>query len=140
KVLSMAADFQWRYRGVHLQSELVTQQRQYVDGGRQASTNPFTGRSVFPVDYTSVGAYVLLGYGFDVSWLNIMPYIMYNYIDLRDSSLLLTKAHAAVAGINFRPLDALVVKFSYAYASWPDGNLVTDKGYHAIASQVAYAF
>jgi hypothetical protein len=141
KVLSLAADVQWRYRGWHLQAELITQQRKYVDGGRQAATNPFTGQPIFPIDYTSWGAYGLVGYGFDVPHgINLMPYFLVSSFDQLTTTFFRTKTNGFTVGFNVRPIDALVIKLAYSLAAWPDGSLISDQPLHLIQSQVAWAF
>lgn len=136
----MALDLQWRYRGWHLQSELITQQRNYLAGDRQAATNPFTGQPIFPTDFTSWGAYGLLGYGFDVRSVNIMPWFMVTAFNQLAPSNLTTHTNGFVTGVNVRPVDALVVKLAYQYAAWPDGNPISDKPIHIMQTQLAWAF
>jgi hypothetical protein len=141
KVLSLAVDMQWRYAGWHLQSEVITQQRTYTDGNRHAASNPLTGQPLFPSDFTSWGAYGLLGYGFDVRSVNLMPWLLVNSFDqVQQPSSIHTKTRGFTAGFNVRPIDALVIKLSYNYYGWPDGSVLSDKPVKLIQTQVAWAF
>jgi len=140
KVLSMAADVQWHWKGLHVQAEVITQQRKFNESARVAGINPFTGQPIFPTDYTTWGAYGLVGYGYDVRNINLMPYFMVSSFDQITTNYIGLKTNGITAGLNVRPLDSLVVKFAYLYSAWPDGNLISDDPIHIIQSQIAWAF
>lgn len=137
--LSFAVDLLWRYRNLHFQAELIHSQVRYTDKGRVGATNPFTGLFIAPVDDTPMGVYGLLGYRFE--WLGVMPYFMANYMYSVDpKSNQTTENMNLSAGLNIRPLEMVVLKVEYAYASFPSGTLVSDDPIHFMSSQVAWAF
>jgi len=140
KVLSFALDMQWRYKGLHVQWEVLTQQRKFNSEGRIASTNPYTGSPIFPQDYLTWGVYGLLGYGFDVWGLNIMPYAMVQSFDQVDPTFFATNTNGFTGGVNIRPIDAVVVKLAYVMSAWPNGSAVSDGNIHLLQGQVAWAF
>jgi hypothetical protein len=141
KVLSLAADLQWKYKGLHVQTEVITQQRNFQDGGRVAATNPFTGTPIFAEDYLTWGVYGLIGYGIDVSWLgNVMPYAMIQSFDEVPATFVRTKTNGFSVGLNVRPIDAVVVKLAYMQARWPEGSLISSDPLHFIQAQIAWAF
>src|SRR5205814_1144825 len=55
-VLSLAADLQWKYSGLLLQSEVITQQRRFTDVGRAGAASPALGNQyIAPQDAVSWG-------------------------------------------------------------------------------------
>jgi hypothetical protein len=140
KVLSLAADIQWRWKGVIAQAEIITQQRKWVENGRIAGTNPLTGTTLFPQDFTTWGTYGLLGYSFNTRSLNLLPYVMVNSFDEISTNFTTTHINGVTAGFNVRPLDTVVVKLAYAAVFWPSGSLVSDEILHLVQTQLAWAF
>jgi len=137
-VLALAGDVQWKYRGLHLQTELITQQRRYKDAARPGSSNPFFGRYLAPSDRLNWGIYGLVGYRFD--WFGIMPYFLAQFMDAFDPAAgALYFVNSFFAGINIRPIDVLVIKIEYNQSHFPRGFIIagdTQLG----QVQVAWAF
>lgn len=140
RVLSLAADLQWKLDGLHVQAEVITQQRSFTELGRVASVNPFTNSPIFPQDYLSWGVYGLVGYGFDVWDLNLMPYLQVQSFDQLDPTFIKTKTNGVIFGFNVRPIDAVVVKLAYSMSKFPRGFIVSDGTIQLLQAQVAWAF
>jgi hypothetical protein len=140
KVLSLAADLQWKLGGLHIQAEFLTQQRSFSERGRVASVNPFTNSPIFPQDYLSWGVYGLAGYGIDIWNVNIMPYLLVQSFDQLDPTFIKTKTNGATLGVNLRPIDAVVVKLAYAMSRFPHGFVVSDGTINLVQAQIAWAF
>jgi hypothetical protein len=138
-VLGLAADLQWVYRGVLVQSELITQQRKYTERGRVGANNFFKGEYLAPADVLSLGFYALVGYRFD--WLGIMPYFLWQRFDgVEPRSLTSLHTDEIMVGLNVRPLDAWVFKLEYRYAWFPEGFLFETRRLRFLQAQVAWAF
>lgn len=139
-VLSLAADLRWKYEGLLLQSELITQQRRFTDSGRMGAVNPAAGgQYIAPKDATSWGVYGLIGYRFN--WLGVMPYFMATYNQIYDLSLLsFNGANALIGGLNFRPIDSVVLKLEYITVKLGDPNPPTHARLHILQAQLAWAF
>jgi hypothetical protein len=136
--LGLAADLTWKYKGLHLQSELITQQRKYTDAGRVGSTSPLVGKFMAPKDVTSWSVYGLAGYRFE--WLGVMPYIVIQktvYTDVGNQSNFDTLGVST--GLNIRPLEFVVIKLEYANAQF-EQFYVTSDPIHLLQSQLAWAF
>jgi hypothetical protein len=137
-ILALALDVQWKFKGLHLQAEYITQQRRYTDGGRQSVTNAITQQVVFPADANNWGTYGLVGYR--LPWFGIMPYAIFSYMDLVDP----TGTHSAVnsvnVGLNIRPIDAVVLKIEYSHGILKEKLLGSDDPFKIFQSQVAWAF
>lgn len=137
-VLSLAGDVRWTLKGFLLQSEVISQQRKYTDGGRPGGMSALVGQWVAPQDDITWGAYVLSGYRFE--WLGIMPYGFFSNFRIRDPrTLSQVKTNAISAGLNIRPIDAFVVKLEYALGLIGKNFLSTDD-VHQFQAQVAWAF
>lgn len=139
-VLSLAADAQWKYKGLHLQFEGITQQRKYTDRGRYGASNPLVGgQTLFPKDTLSWGVYGIAGYRFD--WLGVMPYVMMQTFRQTDATSMTTYTRGVTSGLNIRPIDSVVLKLEYAFAVFPDGNLISkNDNIHLLQAQIAWAF
>lgn len=138
-VLALAGDIQWRYAGLLLQIEILTQQRKFTAGGRGGFVHPLLGEYIASPDHFSYGGYVLGGYRF--SWLGIMPYGILStleYVEPTQQSQVNTVG--VQVGLNIRPLDAVVLKLEYARLFWPDGHLVSDGDIQQLGAQLAWAF
>ncbi|HEX5660888.1 MAG TPA: hypothetical protein VFX59_27030, partial [Polyangiales bacterium] len=99
KVLALAVDAQWRWRGLITQAEFISQQRKWVESGRIAGINPLTGVALFPMDYNTWGAYGLVGYSFNVGSLNLLPYFLVNSFDEIAANFTKTKVNGFSVGI-----------------------------------------
>lgn len=137
-ILALALDVQWKWKGLHLQGEYITQQRRYTDRGRQAVTNTVTQQVVFPTDAQNWGAYGLAGYR--LPWFGIMPYVIYSYIDLVDAAGTGTKLNSFNGGLNIRPVDMVVLKLEYSHAVLAEKLLGSDDPFKLFQAQVAWAF
>jgi hypothetical protein len=113
-ILALAADASWRYRGIHLQAEFISRQMKYTDSGRTQAFSLATLSPSYPADSLTWGGYILGGYRFD--WLGVMPYFMFEYMGGHDPTFQsIQRSPAFFAGINMRPLDAVAIKFEYAF-------------------------
>jgi hypothetical protein len=122
-VLALAGDVQWKYGGLLLQSELITQQQRYNDNARPGTTNPFFGRYLAPSDRLNWGVYGLLGYR--LPWFGVMPYVLAHFMDSYDpASGVVYYVTSFFAGINVRPIDVLVIKLEYNHSHFPRGFII----------------
>jgi hypothetical protein len=136
--LSIAGDITWKWKGLLLQAEYVSQQRAYTGKGRQAVANPLEQRSVFPIDTPAWGAYALVGYR--LPWFGIMPYMIYSDFQLADETGSDAGTRGFSAGLNIRPIDAVVLKLEYVHA-WLKEPLAGSKDpFRLIQAQIAWAF
>ncbi|MET0341220.1 MAG: hypothetical protein ABW252_09465 [Polyangiales bacterium] len=139
KVLSLAADIQFRYKGLHLQAEVITQQQKYLEGGRVAALNQLIGRQLAPIDSVDWGAYGLAGYRFD--WLGTMPYFLVQGFDQASGQNgISTKMTGYGMGINMQPLAGIVTKVEYVIVNFPPDYIVSSDLLHFLQFQVAWAF
>jgi hypothetical protein len=138
-ILALAGDLQWHYGPAVVQLEVVTQQRKFTERGRLGHPHPLIGQFIAPKDTFAHGGYLLLGYRF--SWLGIMPYFLLSNQDYVEPYQFSQVNNTAIqAGLNIRPLDAVVVKLEYDHTVWPDGHLVSDAPIQSLAAQLAWAF
>ncbi len=118
--LSLAADLRLQAGGLEFLSEFVSQQRRYEGGARGVSD---FGDGIFLPDVHRWGFYGLTGYRF--SWLGLMPYLSGEYFHTgtpgRSSRLLghLPIISVFYAGLNIRPIPAIVFKIVYGHAFFP---------------------
>jgi len=138
-LLSLAADVQWKYKGLHVQSELISQQRRYDERARVGTINPFIGEFLAPMDRLSLGAYALVGYRFD--WFGVMPYALWQFLDTGElfTSGRLT-LQSFIVGLNVRPIDALVFKVELTEVHFPFGFFATEDPLRIVQAQIACAF
>jgi len=138
-VLAFAGDVLWKYKGLHVQAELITQQRKYTDDGRGGAVHPLLGEYLAPKDTVSFGPYALIGYRFD--WLGVMPYLWYSELDFVEPVTFTDlRARQVAGGLNVRPIDAVVIKGEYRVTFWPEGGAVTDEPIQTWGFQLAWAF
>jgi hypothetical protein len=140
--LSLAADVQFKYKGLLLQGEWVSMQRRYTDQGRTVH-NLLLGPAPrgFSQDSLSWGAYGLLAYQFN--WYGITPYLMGQcnseiLIDpLYDTHLRVAVVHG---GFNVHPIDAVTFKAEYTHAQFlTEGAFFADP-MNTVQFQAAWAF
>lgn len=131
--LALGADLQWDRDGLHLQAELLTQQRAYLDGKR----TPQFGGSFAP-DRFAWGAYALVGYRF-ASWGNLMPYAMAEWYHAIDP-LLFGHAHDYTLGLNLRPTPELTLKVEGIHVEFGEGGLYQNGTLDAVRAQTAWVF
>ena len=137
--LSLAADLKYTVAGLLFQSELVTQQRKYIESGRVGSVQPLVGQYVAPNDKLSWGVYGLIGYRFE--WFGIMPYFLLQYItstEVNTGAVLDNSGWSA--GLNIRPIDSLVFKLEYDEGRFPKGSLISSDPIRIFQAQIAWAF
>lgn len=138
-ILSLAADLQWKLGGLLVQSEVVTQQRKFLESARIGAFNPLLGQYLAPTDKLTVGVYGLVGYRFD--WYGVMPYFLLQNLDTTDpttSSRIVNNGFSV--GLNVRPIDALVFKVEYNEGHFPKGSLISDSPIRLVQIQIAWAF
>jgi hypothetical protein len=138
-VLSLAADAQWKFGGLLLQTEVITQQRRYDEQGRVGITSPLLGQYIAPLDRFSWGVYGLVGYRFE--WLGIMPYAILQSVDTNDPvNFVLFELYAWHLGLNIRPIDVLVIKLDFQEVNFPNGSFVSEEPLRVGQFQIAWAF
>jgi hypothetical protein len=134
--LALAADVQWKYHNLHMQAEVLSQQRNYTEEGRTLQPNNANGQPSYFADWHSYGAYFLVGYR--LPWLGIMPYALvmagtFNIAALRMSPL------NGTFGINIRPTESVVFKLEYIHTHpWPNDYFKDEL--RRLGAQVSWAF
>jgi hypothetical protein len=135
--LSWAADVQWTWKDLHAQAEGAMQDQVWDNNAR-----PVSGSGVQP-DIRRLGIYGLVSYR--LPWLNLMPYVIYQYYDTGwrgGFGGLASKVTAYSLGLNVRINPSVVFKFEYAHAKF--GNTVPGSVFEdplkALSSQLAWAF
>lgn len=136
--LSIAGDIVWKWKGLLLQAEYVSQQRAYTGKGRQAVFNTLEQKKVFPIDTPAWGAYGLVGYR--LPWFGIMPYIIYSDFQLADETGSDAGVRGVNAGLNIRPIDAVVLKIEYAHSFLKEPLAGSKDPFKLIQAQIAWAF
>ena len=137
--LALGLDVQWKYRGLHIQSELLTRQVRYTTEGRVSAFTLSAGMPKYPADYTSLGGYLLLGYRFD--WWGTMPYVVFQRIKEGDPLLGSgTGVTPYSVGLNIRPVEAVAVKLEYQHVKFDSDNLFLNDKFRMVGLQVAWAF
>jgi hypothetical protein len=133
--LALAADIQYRLRGLLAQAEVVSQQRKYARDARPPATS-LSGQG-YAVDALSWAAYGLLGY--QLPWWALMPYFMLEY---NDETTTLGSAHNQLwlihAGINLHPADSVTFKVEYLQTKAIESLL--KKPFALMQFQAAWAF
>jgi hypothetical protein len=134
--LSWAADAQWKYKGLHVQGEILTQQRKWTEQGRTLIPNNANGQPAYFADWQSWGLYVLAGYR--LPWFGIMPYALIMTGTFNISALRMSPINGTF-GINIRPVDSVVVKVEYIHTH-PFRNTYFKDELRRLGAQVAWAF
>lgn len=138
--LSLAADIRYTLSGWLFQSEWVGRQRKYTDQGRAAHQSYFQGGRVFSSDSFSWAAYVLVAYR--LPWHALTPYVMGQYSrEIEGSNLVADFAvrfFELQAGLNFRPIDEIVVKCEFGRSKFYNKSLPT--AVNLLQLQIAWAF
>ena len=139
-VLSLAADLRWKYEGLIIQGEMITQQRNFTNSGRLGGLSPIAGNQwIAPKDATSWGWYALAGYR--TPWLGTMPYVIFTQNRIYDLALLGdAPAYAVLVGLNIRPIDAVALKLEYGNVGIGGEHAPTDDLLHVFQAQLAWAF
>jgi hypothetical protein len=138
-LLSLAADVQWKFKGLLVQSELITQQRRFDERGRIGAVNPLLGQYIAPIDKVSWGMYGLIGYRFQ--WFGVMPYLLVQTMRTNDPvNAILLDVNQWEVGLNIRPIDVLVVKLDLQEGHFPNDSLGGNTPIRFGQLQVAWAF
>jgi hypothetical protein len=119
----VAGDAMYDHGGLHLQAEVVSRDRHYLDrtGGRDT------------------GWYVLAGYRFDRLW-NVMPFAFYNEEHPADHTFQ-TDVYDSDVGLNFRPAPSLVFKVMGSYTIFRSGDAyLSGERLYELAAQASCAF
>jgi len=138
-VLALGGDVQWKYKGLVVQAEVITQQRRYVESGRVGTVNPLLGAYIAPRDHLKWGTYGLVGYRFD--WFGVMPFVLVEAVDApSELSLASQRFNAWSVGINARPVDVLALKIQYEEGTLPNDSIVGDAPVRLLMCQIAWSF
>ena len=139
EVLALGGDVQWKYKGLVVQAEVITQQRRYVESGRVGTVNPLLGAYIAPRDHLKWGTYGLVGYRFD--WFGVMPFVLVEAVDApSELSLASQRFNAWSVGINARPVDVLALKIQYEEGTLPNDSIVGDAPVRLLMCQIAWSF
>jgi len=138
---SWALDARYVRGGLHLQTELIMNERAYADGGRPVRT-----ATQFQPDDHRYGGYVLAGYRFD--WLGIMPFFAADYFSPVNTFEPTRPATRDVfvdfgLGINARPTTNITLKLEGNLGVFDVENArgsAFEDPLFAIQAQVAWAF
>jgi hypothetical protein len=130
---SWGADVLVRRGGLHVQAELIVNDRDYLAGAREKV------RGGFASDGRYLGAYALAGYRFDRLW-QVMPFTVLEIDRMRAGPDLgnAPRIIQATGGLNFRPDPSVVLKIEYVQA-WVHAPLL-DMDFRAFMTQAAWAF
>jgi hypothetical protein len=138
--LALALDATFKYSGVLLQAEFLTDQVKFTREGRTASFSLATfSADNYPADGFRWGGYLLVGYRFE--WLGIMPYFVLQQLGGADSTLLAgEKTTVALIGLNVRPIESLVLKVEYTHVFLASEQPFPGFDLQFLAFQLAWAF
>lgn len=140
--LALAGDILYKVRGVHLQAEVVTQQRRYTEAGRRALTLIFAPAAIgFPQNFLSWGGYVLAAY--EIPWYALTP-----YVDAQHTREILGSTFPGYvldvwmlqAGLNIHPIDEVVFKAEYVRSWFRNGGPLLPDALNYFQFQAAWAF
>lgn len=130
--VSFGADAQWDHGRLHLQGELLVNQRRYLDGQRARTAVGFAP------DDQRWGYYALATYHTDRLW-NATPFAFYEIEHPVDHTLF-GWVRSTVAGVNVRPLPTVVLKGQYLFARGHDGGLLDGLSIHMLNLQSTWVF
>jgi hypothetical protein len=137
--LALALDATFKYRGVLLQAEFITQQVAFTDAGRTPSFAIATFQTNYPADGFRYGGYLLAGYRFD--WFGVMPYVLLQRTGGVDSAQQAQDSGTPIViGVNVRPIESLVAKFEYTRVIFDKGQLFPGYDIELLGAQLAWAF
>lgn len=133
KELALGADLSWDRDGLHVQSELLVQQRQYEEGQR-----PMRLGGGYAPDATSWGVYGLAGYRF-AALGHVMPYVFVGRYHAIDPTLF-GDVFDVAGGLNLRPIPAVTLKAELLFASFSGGGIYGDRDLDVLRFQSAWVF
>ena len=134
--MALAADVQWKFHGLHMQAEVLSQQRNYTEEGRTLQPNNANGQLSYFADWHSYGGYFLVGYR--LPWLGIMPYALFMAGTFNIQALKMSPINGTF-GVNIRPWDSIVFKVEYIHTH-PLKNEYFKDELRRLGAQVAWAF
>jgi hypothetical protein len=105
--VAYAADLKWEWEGLLVQSEYVMRDVRYTDAVRPRAVELPPSPPGFQPDTREMGVYVLVGYR--TPWLALMPFAMFQYINL------FTDSQEYSVGLNLRPSPRVAIKAEYKY-------------------------
>jgi hypothetical protein len=125
---------------LHVQAEVVTQQRRVTSAGRVLHDIPLgpVPRG-YSADTISWAGYGLAGYR--LPWLALMPYVMVQ----RDKEVLLGSENQLdlvmfQGGVNLHPIDSVTFKVEYGHRIFLDSGPLFEHPYTSLTFQAAWAF
>lgn len=131
--LTLAGDLTWKWEGLHVQSEVIVNQRAYTEEGRKVRRT-LANVAVIPSDILSFGVYAIVGYR--LPWLGIMPFLQGERV-IGDLEYLELKLWSFQVGLNVRPIDVLVLKVIWEHVKIEDSGVGAN---NSLMTQVAWAF
>jgi hypothetical protein len=140
--LSIGADILFLFHHLHFQAELASQQRKFTESGRTARAEYFAPVSRgFPSDSLSWAVYGLLGY--TLPWYSLTPYVMLQHsrevLGPPIPDYILSNG-VIQAGLNLRPIDAIVFKAEAGRSVFYNGGPVLKYPVNFLQLQAAWAF
>jgi hypothetical protein len=131
--VAWGADALLHLGGLHVQTEVIVNDRNYREGAREATRGGFFN------DGRYFGAYVLAGYRLD-RWWQVMPYAVVELDRLRSGPDLGHEPSILkeIVGLNFRPDPSVVLKVEYDVAQVYSP--ILDMKFRAFMAQAAWAF
>jgi len=130
---SVGADVLLHRGPLHVQAEVIGNDRRFRSGAREVTRGGFT------TDGWYSGAYVLAAYRLD-RWWQVMPFAVLEVDRLRSSADLGNQPsiYQWTAGLNFRPDPSVVLKVQYTEAKISSPTVV--QPFRALMAQAAWAF
>ncbi|MCX5744639.1 MAG: hypothetical protein NT062_19285 [Proteobacteria bacterium] len=130
--LAWGADVLVRRGGLHVQAEVIGNDRHYLPGAREIT------RGGFVPDGWYLGAYALVGYRFD-RWWQVMPFAVFEVDRMRPSVELGSTPVViqATAGLNFRPDPSVALKIGYVHVHV---DTAIDLDLQSLMTQATWAF
>jgi hypothetical protein len=136
--LSLGADLKWEWRRLLVQSEIITNQAVYAQGGRPRA-QVVQAPQGFQADYRRWGAYGLVGYR--TRFVQTMPYFVLQYAFAADDPVV-PPVLGGHFGLNIHPSPSVVLKVEYTLAHFygPGSTGLGLYPLRILAAQVAWAF
>jgi len=130
--VSYGADLLVRRGGLHIQAEVIGNDRHYLVNNRELVTGGFAA------DGRYLGSYALVGYRFD-RWWQLMPFAIVELDRMRPTAAVGDKpvVFQPSIGLNFRPDPSVVLKLQYNRATIYSQ---LDLSFGAFSAQAAWAF
>jgi hypothetical protein len=137
--LALALDATFKYLGVLVQAEFITQQAKFTPEGRTPTFSLATFANTIPADSFRFGGYLLLGYRFE--WLGVMPYVVLQQLGGADATQTTTEhTFPMLVGVNIRPIESVVLKVEYTHVFFDRAQQFPGFDIEFVAFQMAWAF